>query len=405
MKIPKRRLILIIMAVSVLLALVTLLKETVFDDFVPVVTRNSQGEGKKMEEYEVSIEDTEGKQSIQLEVNETEYTRDEVQDMFLKISKELDAVILGKNKSFDRVEQDLNLVTQLPGYPVEIYWELSSYDVLSLEGKIIREDLEAEGTLVEIKGVVSYLQEQMVYNRTVMVYPPSREGAEKILYEIQKELKKLESDTRQKESFKLPEEVAGKELKWGRKTEKQWYYIPILGGAVSTFIVYREKERKKQKEMQRKESLLRDYPGMISKFTMLLVTGTTVKNAWEKMVFNYEQQKEHTGEQALYEEMKSTLYEMQSGISEAEAYERFGKRCELTTYVKFGMLLSQNLRKGSQGLSQILRMEALQSFENRKSRARQLGEEAGAKLLMPMMGMLAVVLIMIMVPAFLTMSL
>lgn len=405
MKIPKKTQIILIMAVSVLLALVVLLKETVFDEFVPVVTRNANGEGKRMEEYEVSIEDTKGKQSIQLEVSEKEYTHEEIQDMFHEIPKELDEVVLGANESFDRVEQDLNLVTQLPEYPVEIYWELSSYDVFSLEGKILQEDLNEEGTLVEIKGIVSCQQEQMIYGRTVMVYPPTREGMEGLLYEIKKELRQRESDTRQEDSFPLPEKVAGKELKWGRKTENQWCYILIFGGAVCAFIVYRERETKKQKEVQRKEALLREYPGMISKFTMLLSTGTTVKNAWEKMVFNYEQQKEQTGEKPLYEEMKSTLYEMQSGISEAESYERFGKRCALTTYVKFGTLLTQNLRKGSQGLSQILRMEALQSFENRKSRARQLGEEAGAKLLMPMMGMLVVVLIMIMVPAFLTMRL
>ena len=173
----------------------------------------------------------------------------------------------------------------------------------------------------------------------------------------------------------------------------------------SVFVVYRARETIRKTEKMKKESLVREYPSMISKFTMLLSTGTTVKNTWEKMVANYEEQKKHTGEKFLYEEMKRALCEMQGGISEAESYERFGKRCGITIYIKFGTLLAQNLRKGSQGLSQILRMEALQAFENRKSRARQLGEEAGAKLLMPMMGMLAVVLIMIMVPAFLTMRL
>ena len=147
---------------------------------------------------------------------------------------------------------------------------------------------------------------------------------------------------------------------------------------------------------------MRAYPGMISKFTMLLGAGITVKGAWEKIVHNYEEQETKN---PVYEEMKATLHEMQSGVPESEAYERFGKRCNITALIKFGALLSQNLRKGSKGLSDILRMEAIQSFENRKSRARQKGEEAGTKLLMPMMGMLAVVLIMVMIPAFLTMQL
>ena len=107
----------------------------------------------------------------------------------------------------------------------------------------------------------------------------------------------------------------------------------------------------------------------------------------------------------VYEEMAITLREMQGGVSEAEAYERFGKRCGNTTYVKFGTLLSQNLRKGSKGLSDVMRMESIQAFENRKSTAKRLGEEAGTKLLVPMIGMLAVVFIMVMVPAFLSMQL
>ena len=159
-----------------------------------------------------------------------------------------------------------------------------------------------------------------------------------------------------------------------------------------------------QREKQRREELLREYPSMISKFTMLLSTGTTLKNAWEKIVQNYEMQKEQLGKQEVYEEMLLTYREMQGGVSEAEAYEKFGKRCGITVYVKFGAMLAQNLRKGSKGISDILRMEAIQSFENRKSTAKRLGEEAGTKLLMPMMGMLMVVLIMVMVPAFLTMQ-
>ena len=194
-------------------------------------------------------------------------------------------------------------------------------------------------------------------------------------------------------------------MKWVQKSESRWYYILMVGVVCSAFVVYREREQAKRKKQERDKELLRDYPGLISKFTMLLSTGTTVKNAWEKITQNYEEQKEKLGNHAVYEEMQVTVHEMQSGVPEAEAYERFGKRCGQTVYIKFGTLLSQNLRKGSRGISEILRMEAIQSFENRKSTARRLGEEAGTKLLMPMLGMLAVVLVMVMVPAFLTMQL
>ena len=49
-------------------------------------------------------------------------------------------------------------------------------------------------------------------------------------------------------------------------------------------------------------------------------------------------------------------------------------------------------------------MEAIQAFEDRKARARRLGEEAGTKLLLPMFLMLTVVLVIVIVPAFLSMQ-
>ena len=72
--------------------------------------------------------------------------------------------------------------------------------------------------------------------------------------------------------------------------------------------------------------------------------------------------------------------------------------------MKFGALLAQNLKKGTK-MADLLRNEAAQAFENRKSRAKRLGEEAGTKLLAPMFGMLAIVLIIVIVPAFLSMQL
>ena len=91
-------------------------------------------------------------------------------------------------------------------------------------------------------------------------------------------------------------------------------------------------------------------------------------------------------------------------LEEAEGYENFGRRCDLQIYIRLGALLSQNLRKGTKGLSELLKLESIQAFEERKARAKRLGEEAGTKLLLPMFLMLVVVLIIVIVPAFLTMQ-
>lgn len=52
-----------------------------------------------------------------------------------------------------------------------------------------------------------------------------------------------------------------------------------------------------------------------------------------------------------------------------------------------------------------MRQEADNAFAERKSLAKKLGEEAGTKLLLPMMMMLCVVMVIIMIPAYFSFTL
>lgn len=396
--------IIMILALSIILSTTLFLMENVFKVSDKVVRRNAYGDGKKVTEYEVCVEGEE-EGTIEIEVEEQEYSEKDVQKMFREIMDRLDEIVLGENESFNRVEKNLNLVTTMENYPVRIEWQLDSYSVMNLYGEIQEEHVVPRGTLVELRGIISYREQEAIYVQSARVYPLTRSGMDKLLYELKNEVKRIEESTRQADSFVLPENIGGRDIRWTQKKENRWHYVLFLGIAICVYLVYREQERAKRETRKRAESLLRDYPGMISKFTMLLSTGTTLRSAWERIVQNYEQAKESMGTHLVYEEMLSTLHEIQGGVSEAEAYEHFGKRCGSSTYMKFGTLLSQNLRKGSKGISDLLRMEAIQSFENRKNTAKRLGEEAGTKLLIPMLGMLAVVFIMVMVPAFLSMQL
>ena len=63
---------------------------------------------------------------------------------------------------------------------------------------------------------------------------------------------------------------------------------------------------------------------------------------------------------------------------------------------------AERLKKGSRGLVELLEQEAENGMEERKSLARKLGEEAGTKLLLPMLLMLILVIVILMVPAILS---
>lgn len=143
-----------------------------------------------------------------------------------------------------------------------------------------------------------------------------------------------------------------------------------------------------------------DYPKIVSQLSLYMGAGISTRKAWERMIEDYEKKNREEKEcRAAYEEMCTALHEMQSGVPEALAYERFGARCHMPAYLKLGTLLSQNLRKGTKNLSELLKEEAEEAFEDRKALAKQMGEECESKLLFPMILMLLTILIMIMYPA------
>ncbi len=150
--------------------------------------------------------------------------------------------------------------------------------------------------------------------------------------------------------------------------------------------------------------MLLDYPELISKFNLLINAGMTVKQAWTKITDDYKRRLEETSapKRYAYEEMIFTKHELELGVSEIIAYESFGRRTGLTPYMKFSTLIAQNLKKGSKGLSELLGREATEAYEDRKETAKRLGEEAGTKLLGPMIMMLIIVFILILVPAFIS---
>lgn len=369
------------------------------------LVRNPYGGISKTQEYQVSIDGALEDELVVVEIGALEYSDKEIKDIFQSAMLELDKVVLGKNKSRDRVEENLNLVKSLDGFPVKIAWELEPYGILDTDGTIFPEKTTEEGSMVKATATLSYGANEAMYVTNFMVYPKVKTEKEKWLNEIEESIATIEKSTRSQEKFELPETVAGKQVYWKKKEDTRGYDILFLGVIVCVLILWKEKQDEKEAVKKRQEQLQRDYPDILSKFTLLLETGMTLKAAWKKIVENYEEEKNICGKREAYEEMCITYHEMHSGVAEAEAYERFGKRCGVVSYMKLGTLLSQNLRKGSQGLASILSMESMQAFEIRKSEAKRRGEEASTKLLLPMFAMLAVVMVVVVVPAFMSIQL
>ena len=143
-----------------------------------------------------------------------------------------------------------------------------------------------------------------------------------------------------------------------------------------------------------------DYPSVVSKLNLLIGAGMAPRMAWKKMITDYEKRKKQI--RYAYEEMIITKNSIESGYPENRAYGEFGRRCGIHCYLKLGNLLEQNLKQGTSGLKQKMEEEMIHALEERKNMALRLGEEAGTKLLIPMFLMLGIVIVVLIVPAFMS---
>lgn len=371
------------------------------------IRRNSYGEGTKELTLDVKV-DNHARDEIKVTVSEQMYEGKEITAMFENCISKIEKEILGENESLEHVVTDLNLMTELKDEPVEISWELDNYRIMNIYGEIQEDKTVEEGTLLNLKAVLTYTQNQdrqMVYECSAMIYPKELSEEEKMIRRIQGEIQKEDINSQTEEKLILPESIDGKKLKYFEKMDNRGIVIIVMSVLMGILFYAQELQNQGQEQQKRRQQMLRDYPEIINKLTLFLGAGMTIKKAFRKVVTDYEAGQRVFGTRFAYEEMKIALREMESGITEADSYERFGKRCNIQEYIRLGALLSQNMRKGTKGLTHILRLEAIQAFENRKAAAKKFGEEAGTKLLIPMFLMLAVVLVMVIVPAFMTMQL
>lgn len=197
-------------------------------------------------------------------------------------------------------------------------------------------------------------------------------------------------------------EISDYRIHWGTAEQGmsglQIFLISILIGLVLYMLKEGELDRAIKK---RQEEILYDFPEVVNKLTILINAGMTFHRAWQKIVGDY-QKKER--KRILYEEMVQVALDIQTGISESEAIENFGKRCQCMEVIRLSSILVQNMKRGSQSLTIALKALRIEVWSIRTSNARKLGEKASTKLLIPMAISLLTVLLVVIAPTFMKMK-
>ena len=414
-----KRYICLISLVGIIVVFILVSVQDTKDNSISKIERPEPGEDAKSVELDVYDEAGNKQTTINTYIEPRRMTEQETQKCFDNAYDELVRVMLKDNISVDCITQDIYIPYSLADGLITVNLYPSDYSVIDYDGTVHNESMIYEDSInVSIYYVMQYEEydRQGVIDMVVrpagtklkdgeLSYNNANLNSASALALGQNTIQKIVDNTANKDTNEawasLPDSIADTPVYYRYAGEETpWFIYIVMAVAIVGLVLYKRKTKGLRQQKQRIEELQYDYSELISKLTLLLGAGMTIRKAWEKMVSDYVKRKEAGGEiKAVYEEMYITDCNINAGISEYAAYEEFGHRCNTREYLKLASLLQTNLKRGTNRLRELLYQESYDAFEQRKNLAKQKGEEATTKLLIPMIMMLVVVMVIVMIPA------
>ncbi len=368
-------------------------------EFDGKIARNEAGKGVHRESLILKILDQ--NQEYEVEIADKCLKDDEIEQALNAAVQEIEENYLGDNPSANDVSNDLNLNESYVNGLIDVEWLFDKYGYIDSKGKIQDDKLTTDGQIITITADMKYEEHERLYSFCVVLVPKSLDTIEGQISEINRVIKESDSKTRSKSEFILPTSISGMDISWKRKMDYRGLQLIILGFiCVIGISVGKKRDARKDKEKLSEEMNI-DYPMIVNELSILMGAGMSFRKALERIVLKYTNNIKagKIRKKLGFEQMVYVYRRMSDGLSEIQAIEELGMKCDSKEYRKLSMLLSQNLRKGSKDLIVSLEKEQQYAFEARKQRAIRAGEEASTKLLLPMAGMLFVVIIILVVPA------
>ncbi|WP_026507979.1 immunoglobulin-like domain-containing protein [Butyrivibrio sp. MC2013] len=365
------------------------------------IMRSGYGGSSGHEKLEASDENGRIIGSYEITVDARLYTDEELGSMQEKLAGEISELILGSNESLDKVRQDLKLITRAEGYPFSISWNSSDYELLDSDGHVHNDDMEGmQGSVIL---TARYSAQDMVWEQEipVMVLSPELSEAELTDREMKELISQAGDESRTDEYQELPRYYKGSRISWQRQVTDNSPVVFILLFMAGICLYYVKDEQLKESVKKREEEMIAAYPQIVSKLVLYLGAGMTVRAIFEKLAAEYDESLKKGGRKSYaMDEIRIMVNQIKTGSAEEAAYDMFGLRCRCVPYTRLVSLLTQNLRKGNSSLLVLLRSESVKAEEERMSIARKAGEKMATRLLPPMMLMLALIMVIIMIPAF-----
>lgn len=336
-----------------------------------------------------------GQSELEMDILPYKISEKELLELLDRFKEDIRKEIIGGNSSFDNITQNLNFVGEIDGYPFEVEYKVEPREIISKSGEIL--GFEGDEATAKIRMIYTY--EDYMFEDEVMIHLSKNVKSEEERFE-EKLLEYLVNEnesSRYSETIDLPTVIDGETVEWTEKKSSKIPAILLLMVIGVIYIFSREKIRLSEEKKIRQEEIKRDYPAFACKYSLLSETGLPHRQIMEKMFIDYSKDGRNN---AIASELKITINEMRSGVSQIDALNHMALRCHLREMTQFVSLISQNIKKGGDTIAEQIKLAAMESVEMEKEELRKKAEKAGTKLLLPMFIMLILVFAMIMIPAF-----
>ena len=163
-----------------------------------------------------------------------------------------------------------------------------------------------------------------------------------------------------------------------------------IGTILILVLIYAMYDELSDRVKKRRNTISRQFPGVVSKLALLVTSGMIMDRAWMETAYSRESE--------LYMEMRKTAEELDNLVRPEIAYSSFIARCNTKETARLASAIMQNLSKGNAEIGRLLKNMAHEAWQERRSTAKRDAEKANAKLMIPTMLLLIAILVMLMVP-------
>jgi len=376
-----------------------------------------------------------GKEDIPIDItiSPKRYTKDQADKLFKDIVENIEGLIVRDGESLACVSSKLNLTNSIKDRGIDMSWhyypetdnqvDYRKYRHLIEDNGTVNNDLIPEGEVVT--GYLSLIMSTYIvpdpadaadntkkdytnikyhsepYKIYVNVVPREISDYDLLLKNLKDRIYNADISGLGEDYLILPTEHEGLTLSYHESTDHTYLMFPFLGIIAALALYMKQGSIKKEEKKKRESMLMLDYSDLVSKLMVYIGAGLTIKNSFIVISKNYDNliNRNIKEDRPLYQELRTLCNQFNRNMAESDVYLDFGRRINLKPYTKLVSLIEQNRRTGTKNLRAMLELEMNDAFEQRKTIARRLGEEAGTKLLLPLFLMLGIVMVIVIVPA------